>query len=72
MEKDKVEIYGNLFGTINLLSEDHLDVILNAMDRDHSIFYIVEAVKSAQKRGAFTLGESEILSKAIRVLSRNE
>jgi hypothetical protein len=40
------------------------------MDKEHSIFYLVEAVKSGQKRGAFTLGESEILSKAIRILSK--
>jgi len=72
MEKDKIELYGNLFGTINLLTEEHLDVILETMDKEHSIFYLVEAVKSGQKRGAFTLGESEILSKAIRVLSKSE
>jgi hypothetical protein len=69
-EENKEELYGNLFGTINLLNEDHLDLILSTMTKDHSIYYLVEAVKSAHKRGAFTSGESEIISKSIRVLSK--
>ena len=69
-EENKEELYGNLFGTINLLNEDHLEIILTTMDKEHSIYYLVEAVKSAHKRGAFTIGESEIISKSIRVLSK--
>jgi hypothetical protein len=70
MEEEQTENYGNLFGTINLLTEDHLDMILSSMDKEHSIYYLVEAVKSAHSRGAFTIGESEIISKSIRVLSK--
>jgi hypothetical protein len=70
MEEEHTENYGNLFGTINLLTEDHLDIILSSMDKEHSIYYLVEAVKSAHSRGAFTIGESEIISKSIRVLSK--
>lgn len=68
MEEEK-ELFGNLFGTINLLSEDHLELILGSMDREHAIYYLVESVKAAHKRGAFTIGESEIISKSIRVIS---
>ena len=71
MEKENIN-YGNLFGTIDLIREQHLDIILLSMDKDHSIYYLVEAVKSAHKRGAFTIGESEVISKAIRVLSKIE
>jgi hypothetical protein len=42
------------------------------MDKDHAIHYLVESVKSAHQRGAFTIGESEVISKAIRTLSKNE
>lgn len=70
MEENNIEIYGNLFGSINLLSEDHLDMILSTMDKEHSIYYLVESVKSAHKRGAFTLGESEVISRSIRILSK--
>jgi hypothetical protein len=69
-ESDK--IYGNLFGSINLLNESHLDAILLTMDKDHAIHYLVESVKSAHQRGAFTIGESEVISKAIRTLSKND
>jgi hypothetical protein len=68
MEEEK-ELFGNLFGTINLLSEEHLELILTSMDREHAIYYLIESVKAAHKRGAFTIGESEILSKSIRVIS---
>jgi hypothetical protein len=70
MEEKKEEIFGNLFGTINLLNEDHLELLLNNIDKDHAIYYLVEAVKSAHTRGAFTIGESEIISKSIRVVSK--
>jgi len=71
MEKENIN-YGNLFGTIDLISEQHLDIILLSMDKDHSIYYLVEAVKVAHKRGSFTIGESEVISKSIRVLSKIE
>jgi hypothetical protein len=68
--KESNELFGNLFGTIDLLSEDHLDVILTTMDKEHSLYYLIESVKAAHKRGAFTIGEVEIISKAIRTMSR--
>ena len=71
MEEEN-KIYGNLFGSINLLSEDHLEIILSTMDNDHAIYYLIESVKAAHKRGAFTIGESEIISKSIRALSKND
>ena len=67
--KEEEKLFGNLFGTINLVSEEHLDIILSTMDREHAIFYLVESVKTAHKRGAFTIGESEVISKSIRVIS---
>lgn len=64
------EKYGNLFDTIDLLNEEHLELILSTMDREHAIYYLIESVKSAYKRGAYTIGESEVISKTIRVLLR--
>lgn len=72
MEEQGNELFGNLFGTINLLSEEHLDAILISMNKDHSLYYLVESVKAAHKRGAFTIGESEVISKAIRTLTKKE
>lgn len=65
------EIFGNLFGSINLLNEDHLEIILSTMDNDTANYYLIEAIKSAYKKGAFSIGESEVISKAIRILLKN-
>ena len=72
MGEQENELFGNLFGTINLLSEEHLDAILMSMSKDHALYYLVESVKASHKRGAFTIGESEVISKAIRVLTKQE
>jgi hypothetical protein len=64
------KIFGELFGTIPLITENHIDVLLTTMDREKAIYYLVEAVKSAHSRGSFAIGEVEVISKAIRVLSK--
>lgn len=66
--EEKSENFGNLFGTIDLLSEEHLDLILSTMDINHATYYLIESVKSAHRKGAFTIGESEVISKSIRTL----
>jgi hypothetical protein len=66
------KLYGNLFNSIDLISEDHLEVILETMDKSHALVYMIESVKAAYERNAFTIGETEVISKAIRVLSREE
>jgi len=48
--------FGNLFNTIELLNEDHLELILTTMDNEHSLYYLIEAVKSAHRKGAFSIG----------------
>jgi hypothetical protein len=60
--------FGNLFGTIDLINEDQLELILSTMDENHAIYYLIEAVKSAHLKGAFTIGETEVISKSIRIL----
>jgi hypothetical protein len=67
MEEEK--IYGKLFNTVTLLSENHLDVLLQTLDKDSSIYFLVQAVKYAYHEGTFSLAETEIISKSIRVLS---
>ena len=70
--EENTKIYGNLFGTIDLLNETHIDAILMTMDHEHALYYLVESVKAAHQRGSFTIGESEVISKAIRTLSKIE
>lgn len=66
--EEQNEKYGNLFGTIDLLSEDHLELILSTMDKEHALYYVIESIKSAHSKGVFSIGESEVISKAIRTL----
>ena len=67
MEQENTN-YGNLFSTINLLNEEHVEAILSTMDEEHAIFYLIESVKYAHKKGCFTIGETEVISKSIRTL----
>ena len=69
MENENKE-FGNLFGTIPLISEEHLDAILSVMTKEDSTYYLVEAIKAAYNRGAFTIGEVEVISKAIRCTTK--
>ena len=66
--EDKNEIFGNLFGSINLLNEEHLELILATMDKEHSLFYLIESIKFAYSKNCFTMGETEVISKALRVI----
>ena len=70
MEEQK--LFGKLFNTIPLLSEDHLDVLLQTMDKDSSLYLLIQAVKYAHESGVYSLGESEVISKCIRTLSKIE
>jgi hypothetical protein len=65
------KLFGQLFNSIPLLTEDHLETIIQTLDKEHSIYYLVQAVKYAHEQGVYSLGESEILSKSIRILSKN-
>ena len=38
MEQEK---YGNLFGTIDLLSEEHLEIILSTMDNERALYFLI-------------------------------
>jgi hypothetical protein len=70
MEEEK--IYGKLFNSVPLLTEDHLQTILDVMDKDQAIYLLVQAIKHAYHSGVYSLGESEVISKSIRILSKSE
>ena len=70
MEEQK--IFGKLFNTIPLLSEDHLDVLLQSMEKDSATYLLIQAVKYGHESGVYSLGESEVISKCIRTLSKPE
>lgn len=71
MEQEQ-EIFGKLFETIPLYNEDHLDTILNTMDKDNANYLLIQAVKYAYTTGVYSLGECEVISKAIRTITKKE
>jgi hypothetical protein len=70
MEEQK--LFGKLFNTIPLLSEDHLEVLLQSMEKDSATYLLIQAVKYGHESGVYSLGESEVISKCIRTLSKIE
>ena len=72
MENQTDELYGKIFDEVPIISEDHLEIILSSMSNQEALYFITLACKSAYHRGAFSLGESEVISKAIRIISNKE
>ncbi len=68
-EFNKMNPIGDLFEVIQYRSYEELDSFITNLNRDQSLYCIIEAVKSAYKRGAFKIEETEVISKAIRILS---
>jgi hypothetical protein len=66
------ELFGKLFESIPIQSEEHLEVILETMDKDHAIYYLTQAVKYAYQSGIYSIGECEVISKSIRVTNKKE
>lgn len=68
--EEKNELYGELFGSIPLQNEQHLEVLLDTMSKNDSVYLLTQAVKYAFNQGAYSIGEAEVLSKAIRILNK--
>lgn len=61
-----------LLGSLQFMSDEHLELFLQTLDKNSSLYCLVEAVKYCNSRGAFSLGEAELLAKAIRILSKEQ
>jgi hypothetical protein len=72
MENTDNKEFGRLFNTIPIISEEHLDIILQTMSPKDSIYILVQAVKHAYNNNVYSIGESEVISKSIRVISKIE
>ena len=72
MEQHQQELFGKLFESIPIHSEEHLEAILETMDKEHGIYYLTQAVKYAYQAGIYSIGECEVISKSIRLTSKKE
>lgn len=64
------KLFGKLFNSVPLLTDNHLQTLLDVMDKEQALFLIVQAVKHAYHNGLYSLAESEVISKSIRLLSK--
>lgn len=70
MNTEQQKPFGKLFNSIELDSEDHLEIILQTMTHENATFIMIQAVKFAYHSGVYSIGETEVLSKCIRALSK--
>lgn len=59
---------GSLFESITYYNEEQLNQFLSNMTQEQAIYCLTEAVKTAYRRGAYRIEESEAISKSLRVL----
>ena len=62
--------FGTIFNDVNLMSEEHLQLIIDTLDQNSAKYFLIKGITSAYQRGAFTMGEVEVLSKSIRISSK--
>ena len=60
---------GSLFDTINYNNVADLDRFAQNLTSDQALYCVIQSARAAHKRGTFSMEESEIVSKAIRVLT---
>ena len=66
------KLFGKLFNSVPIYDENHLETILTTMDKKTACYMLIQAVKFAYHQGVYSIGESEVLSKSIRVYSKED
>jgi len=69
---EEKDLFGKLFNVVPLYDENHLETILETMNQENATYLLIQAVKYAYHSGIYSIGESEVISKSIRVLSKNQ
>jgi hypothetical protein len=59
-----------LFDTFQFNSNEDVNYFINNLTNEDSNSCIIQAIVSAYKRGAFTMIESEVISKSLRLLNK--
>lgn len=55
-----------IFNTFNLQNEIEFQALIDSLNKEQSVFFLVNSVKYAYSKGVFSLEESEIISNCIR------
>jgi hypothetical protein len=68
ISKKTQEIIGSLFNTINYSSNEQLNLFIDGMNEEQAMYCLKEALIACHVRGAFTMEETEAVSKSLRLL----
>jgi len=71
--KEKMEneqLLAVLFGRLEIQTEEQLDTLLQTLTPEIATVFLIHAVKHAYERGVYNIGETEVISKCIRLLSK--
>jgi len=59
-----------LLGSIAVYRPEDIDLLIENMNFEQSFFYIMQAIQYGHNSNLFTLQESELISKALRILNK--
>ena len=62
------QILGEIFGSVVYHSNEELNLLIDNMNEEQIPYFVSLALTSAFQRGAFTMTETEIVSKILRKL----
>ncbi len=70
MEDESNQTLAVLFGRLEISTEEQLETILQTMNTEVATVFLIHAAKYAYERGVYNIGETEVISKCIRILSK--
>jgi hypothetical protein len=59
-----------LLGSIAVYRPEDIDLLIENMNFEQSFFYVIQSINHAHNSNLFTLQESELISKALRILNK--
>jgi hypothetical protein len=68
--EQETEYSGVLFGNIKYSSDEQIESIINNMEYQQAIFFLTKAIEFSYGHNIYSLVESEILSKSLRIFNQ--
>lgn len=69
MENEKIPIKF-LLGNIAIYKTEDVDILIDNLNFEQSLFYVMQAIQYGHNSNLFSLQESELLSKSLRILNK--
>jgi len=63
---------GYLFGSIGFKSPKDVELLIENLNSEQALIFVTKALDDAYNKGVFSMIESEIISKSIRILTSQD